>query len=359
MEREILSCLVLSGLKGIGSRTFKALVDEFGSGEMVLSTDKERVAKFGKTVVDVISSVKEEDFEKAYREMEKAQKLNIRIIPYTSGEYPRLLKSIPDPPPVLYVKGNSLPDENLLSVVGTRKPSNYGRYVVENLLRPAIKEGICVVSGMATGIDYLSHSVALEEGGVTVAVLGSGVDVVYPPESRKLYDRIQENGCVISELPIGTKPSKYTFPSRNRIIAALSYVTFIVEAPDKSGSLITAQFAHQYSRLVLTVPGNINMPTLSGNNSLIRQGIAVPITSLEDLYTELPFLRNRENSSPYLEGKKLSELEVELLNFLVVPKHTDEILERFNFDSRVDEALIGLVLKGMVQEEGGYYYRAG
>lgn len=356
MEREVLATLVLSGIKGLGSKTFKSLVDICGSAESVLNGDIEKI-KHIKRVEDLLFSVKKEDFDRALMEIEKADKIGVRIVPYSSDDYPTTLKTIPDPPPALYVKGRVFPKDKMLAVVGTRKPSTYGRYVVEKIVKPLVGEGVCVVSGMASGIDAISHDTALKEGGLTVAVLGSGVDVVYPPENRKLYERIQESGCVMSELPLGTTPSKYTFPNRNRIIAGISHATFVVEAPQESGSLITAKFAYNYSRPVFTVPGNINMPTVSGNNSLIKEKLAIPITSLEELRDKLPFLmKNVENPT---HQPQLSDLHKSILDFLTHPRHMDEILESFNFDPRIDDALFTLLSNGFIREEGGYYYRTG
>lgn len=359
MDKELISSIVLSRLKGIGSRTFKRLVDYFGSAQKVLngqiSKDIEEVC--GTSILRILDSIKREDFEKAVIEVEIAQKMNVNLIYYTSEEYPFLLRNIPDPPAILYIKGRYPNNTNLLSVVGTRKPSSYGKYIVEKIVRPIAKSDISIVSGFATGIDALSHKVAIEEGRYTLAVLGNGIDVIYPPENKKLYQEIQENGCIISEFPFGTQPSKYTFPLRNRVIAGLSYATLVVEAPEKSGSLITARLAFDYSRIVFTVPASINLPSAAGNNKLIKENIALPVTSQEDIFSNLPFLKNQNRQTkPFIQ---LSEKEEKILEFLNQPRYLDDILEMFSFDPDIDTILFRLTTHNLIREEGNFYYRIG
>lgn len=359
MYGEVAACIVLSRQKGVGHRTFKSLVDRFRSAAEVLRPENLEVVReeFGQTVYTALKNVSEEEFLSVERELKMLEKTDIKVITYTHPDYPLNLRHIPDPPAVLYARGNLPAGLRCVSVVGTRKPSSYGRYVVENLVRPLAKNGVCIVSGLAAGIDAMAHQVAVEEGAFTVAVLGSGVDVVYPPENRKLYDKVVEHGCVISELPPGTKPSKYTFPARNRIVAGLSFAVFVVEAPEKSGSLITANLAFEYSRVVMTVPANINLPSAAGNNRLIRDSIAVPVVSFEDIVSNLPFLV--ENDIKPHPDRCFSEMERQLLDYLVSPKHIDEINERFGFNPELDSVLFNLEMEGFIKGENGFYYRIG
>lgn len=359
MYDETLVSLVISTQKGIGCRTFKGLIDRFTSARAVLEPSNLETIKreFGETVYNIIKNIPKMDFIRWEDEIKKTKRKGISIIPYSSNEYPYSLKQIPDPPAVLYVKGCLPTNLKCISVVGTRRPSGYGRYVVENIVRPLAKKGVCIVSGFATGIDTMAHKVAIEEGGFTVAVFGNGVDVIYPPENRKMYEMIQERGCVISEFPPGTKPSKYTFPTRNRIIAGLSYATFVVEAPEKSGSLITANLAFEYSRIVLTVPANINVISAAGNNRLIKDNIAVPVVSFEDVASNVPFLV--EDATSTTHNRDFSEKERAILNFLISARHIDEIKEYFSFDGELDAILFNLMLEGIVKEENNYYYRTG
>ncbi|WP_028950777.1 DNA-processing protein DprA [Sulfurihydrogenibium subterraneum] len=352
---EILAYLELYFIKGLGAVSIKRLIEHYSDASNVLNADfNDLKENFGENIAKLITN---RDFtlkEMALKELEKAEKLGVKIIPISSSEYPFLLKNIPDPPSVIYVKGNFPIPENTLAVVGSRKHSNYGVYIVNSIVRELAKSCVNIVSGMALGIDTLAHKVALEEGSFTTAVLGSGIDVIYPFENKKLYEMILEKGCIISEFPFGTKPSSYTFPQRNRIIAGLSYGVFIVEAPDKSGSLITANYANDYGRLVFTAPANINLSTAKGNNTLIKEG-AVAITDFEDLKEFLPFL-NPSISVDYLSD--LKEEEKEVLMFLDAKKYYDEILERFSEKyPDIDAILFNLQLKNLIQSDSMFYYR--
>lgn len=352
---EILACLELYFIKGLGNVSIKKLIEHYSNATNVLNADfNDLKENFGENIAKLITN---RDFtlkEKALKEYEKAEKLGVKIVPLSYQDYPFLLKNIPDPPPVIYIKGIFPIPENTVAVVGSRKHSSYGVYVVNSIVRELAKSGVNIVSGMALGIDTIAHKVALEEGSFTTAVLGSGIDVVYPFENRKLYDKITENGCVISEFPIGTKPSSYTFPQRNRSIAGLSYGVFIIEAPDKSGSLITANYGNEYGRLVFTVPANINLSTAKGNNSLIKEG-AIAITEFEDLKEFLPFLKSSVNID-YLSD--LTEQEKEVLMFLDSKKYYDEILEKFsNKYPDIDSILFNLQLKNLIQSDSMFYYR--
>lgn len=359
MNHEVVACIVLSRQKGIGYRTFKGLVDKFGSAADVLKPENLEIVReeFGQTVYNILKNISDQEFAAVDKEIRKLEKTDIKVVPYTHPEYPLNLKQIPDPPAVLYIRGKIPTNLKYVSVVGTRKPSSYGRYVVENLVRPLAKNGVCIVSGLATGIDAIAHQIAIEEDSFTVAVLGSGVDVVYPPENKRLYEKIVEHGCVISELPPGTKPSKYTFPARNRIIAGLSFATFVVEAPEKSGSLITANLAFEYSRVVITVPANINLPSAAGNNILIKENIALPVVSFEDIISNLPFIT--ESTVKSQNNRQFSDKEKQVLDYLNSPKHIDQIKEYFGFDPEVDSILFSLEIEGLIRGENGLYYRIG
>lgn len=359
MYDETIACIVLSRQRGVGHKTFKNLVDRFRSATDVLKPENLEVVKeeFGQQIYATLKNIPEEEFTTVENELKMLEMSDIKVVAYTHPDYPINLRQIPDPPAVLYAKGNLPTGLKYVSVVGTRKPSSYGRYLVENLVRPLAKNGVGIVSGLATGIDAMAHQVAVEEGAFTLAVLGNGVDVVYPPENRRLYDKIVEHGCVISELPPGTKPSKYTFPARNRIIAGLSFATFVVEAPEKSGSLITANLAFEYSRIVMTAPANLNLPSATGNNKLIRDNIAIPVTSFEDIVSNLPFLW--ENSVKTNHNRHLSDRERQLLDYLTSPKHMDEIKEKFEFNPEVEFMLFNLEMEGLIREENGFYYKIG
>lgn len=354
---EILSSLEISFIKGIGNITFKNLILKFKTSENILNTDFNQLKEnFGENVANLIVNRDKSLRERALKEYEKALKYNIRIISFSSENYPKLLKEIPDPPIVLYVKGNLSNSDNSLSVVGTRKYSNYGLYVANSIVKELANNGVAIVSGLASGIDTLAHRITLKENGYTIAVLGNGIDIVYPYENKKLYEEISEKGCIISEFPFGTKPSQYTFPNRNRIIAGLTYGTFVVEAPAKSGSLITANYANDYGRLVFTVPANINLSTATGNNLLIKDG-AIPITNFEDFKDHLPFLNfKKENFEEVLD---LTEEEKFILQIIGSDKvYIDKIIESVDGKFDVFTVLNEMVIKGILSEEFGFYYRS-
>ncbi|MGC9125541.1 MAG: DNA-processing protein DprA, partial [Caldisericaceae bacterium] len=219
----------------------------------------------------------------ARKEIASALNLGVEIIPYDDDGFPSQLRDIKESPLVIYIKGSlEKTDSFSVSIVGSRKCTEYGKAVARELSKKLAQLGIAVVSGLAYGIDSEAHKGALSVNGRTVAVLGSGVDVVYPRENRFLYDEIVEKGAVISEFPLGTKALKFNFPFRNRIISGLSLATIVVEAQEKSGSLITANYALEQSREVFAVPGNITSSCSKGTNLLIRDG-AIPLLSYEDV----------------------------------------------------------------------------
>lgn len=214
-------------------------------------------------------------------------KMGVQVITLSDANYPGLLMEIPGAPPVLYLKGNPaclMPDK--VSIVGTRKASDYGRETARKIARDLADVGLAIVSGMALGIDGAAHRGALEAGGMTIAVLGSGVDVVYPEEHQQLYEEICKSGLLISELPPGTPPLREHFPSRNRIISGLSMVTLVVEAPLNSGSLITANYALEQGRMVFAVPGNVNSYSFRGCHKLIKDGAKLT-EDADDIIAEL------------------------------------------------------------------------
>ena len=216
------------------------------------------------------------------------------------------------------------------------------------------KNGVIIISGLASGIDTLAHRITLKENGYTIAVLGNCIDIVYPYENKKLYEEISEKGCIISEFPLRTKPSQYTFPNRSRIIAGLTYGTFVIEAPEKSGSLTTANYANDYGRLVFTVPSNINLSSATGNNLLIKDG-AIPITNFEDFKDHLPFLNfKKENFEEVLD---LTEEEKFILQIIGSDKvYIDKIIE--SVDGKFDVFTVSneMVIEGILSEEFGFYY---
>ena len=249
-------------------------------------------------------------------------------------------------------------DEWAVAVVGTRKVTAYGRQVTEEVASALARNGVTIVSGLARGVDSIAHQAALNAGGRTLAVLGNGVDRVYPPENRKLATQIMEHGALVSDYALGTPPDGVNFPPRNRIISGLSMATIVVEAGDTSGALITASFAVEQGRDVFAVPGNINAPQSRGTNRLIRDG-AQPLLNPQDVLealnltmaTEYQAVRVALPSDP-VESKLYQLLSHE-------PKHVDEIRAQANMPiETVSATLVMMELKGMVRQVGGMSYVA-
>jgi DNA processing protein len=222
------------------------------------------------------------------REMERLQATDIRVTTLGEVDYPEALRWIPEPPPVLYIWGTLQHADSLaVAVVGSRKPSPYGQVAAQRLSAELAQCGFTVVSGLARGVDSLAHREAMQAGGRTIAVLGSGINVVYPPEHRRLYEAIREQGAVVSEFPFDTKPDRWNFPRRNRIISGLTLGTLVIEASDQSGSLHTARHALEQGREVFAVPGRIDAPSSRGTNNLIKRGAKL-VEGLDDILEEFP-----------------------------------------------------------------------
>lgn len=267
--------LWLAHLNGISSDSKKhALLQHFGSPENVYSAASDEYAAIPDLGESALEALADKSLERYREAIDTCTKLGIQIVTWQNREYPARLKNIYDPPLVLYYKG-TMPDFDALPVigiVGTRKPSAYGLTVARRLGAEISQCGGLVVSGLALGVDGAAMSGALVAGFGTVGVLGCGVDVVYPRSNRSLFDSVEKYGCILSEFLPGTEPMKWNFPKRNRIISGLSCGIVVVEAPEKSGSLITARLALNQGRDVYAVPGNIDMPGFTGSNRLLREG---------------------------------------------------------------------------------------
>jgi DNA processing protein len=287
-DKDALYWVGLGRIDGLGARGALGLVKRFASPASVYRaslTDLEACG-LASRVARLIHA--QEGLAAAERELEGAKKLECQVVTLSSEAYPPLLKQISDPPLVLYIRGESaVLSGHAIAMVGSRRPSAYGSSVAHRLAGDLAQRGLVVVSGMARGIDSASHRGALEAGGKTVAVLGSGVDVIYPRENKRLSETIVENGAMISEFPLGTHPAPENFPIRNRVISGLSLGTVIVEAAEYSGSLITARLALEQNREVFAVPGNITSAQSFGPNLLIKQGAKL-VDQWLDVVEEFP-----------------------------------------------------------------------
>lgn len=298
-------------------------------------------------------------------EMERLTAAGVRAVSWKDAEYPRLLKEVSDPPPVLFVKGSLLPeDERAVTVVGTRRTTAYGRDACQHLVRGLAKAGCTIVSGLARGIDAVAHHAALDAGGRTIAVLGSGVDVIYPPEHAALAEQVVEHGALISELPLGSRPEAKNFPRRNRILSGLSQACLVVEAPDDSGALITVGHALEQGRDVFAVPGSIFSPASHGTNRLIQDG-AKPILNSDDVLRELnlfswsgsTLVAAPPRQAP-MQAPLLEDVESRLLRAIgYEPVHIDEVVRQTSLPvTTVSSTLALLELKGLVKPAGGMHY---
>ena len=271
---------------GFGPRTKAQLLEHFRDPEAVYYADEEALGQLGLSS-DVRAALLDKNLDSSEKILEDCQKKRLNILTLQDAAYPSRLKNIPDPPLVLYYKGQ-LPDFDgvpVIGVVGTRKASAYGLTVAKRMGYQIGKCGGLVVSGMAYGIDGLAMSGALTAGAKTVGVLGCGADIVYPQSNRSLFRDVEAYGCILSEFAPGQPAAKWTFPMRNRIISGLSCGVLVVEAPEKSGALITARLALEQGRDVFAVPGNIDMPTCAGSNELLRDG-AIMVSSGWDVLSE-------------------------------------------------------------------------
>lgn len=297
-----------------------------------------------------------------YKVLEKLHKLNCSIITIEDTRYPKLLKQIFDPPLAIFVRGKlPVPEQVSLAVVGSRLPTPYGLAAAEKLSKDLAETGICIISGMARGIDSAAHRGALKSEGYTCAVLGCGPDIVYPRENKRLMEEIIEKGAVISEFPPGMEPAPWQFPARNRIISGISRGVVVVEAATRSGALITADFALEQGREVFALPGNINSSKSVGTNMLIRQGAHL-VTEASQIIEELGL--GQIYVSKITPGIKSLELDSnELIVWTILchaPMGIDDISGKTDLTTRqIAAALTTLELKGKIRVmTGGLYVRA-
>lgn len=356
--------LELLSVPGVGPVRYRALVERFGSPEEVLRAPVASLAEvpgMDRSTAEAVRSSRDEGF--VEHQLRAVERTGAKVISLWDPEYPPLLKEVPDPPPLLFVLGDpsSLSLQGV-AVVGTRSMTPYGRSVAEELVGGLVARGFAIFSGMARGIDGVAHRAALEGGGTTVAVLGCGVDVVYPPEHRKLRDMIVRGGAVVSEFPMGTKPEAQNFPRRNRIISGLSLGTLVVEAGEESGALITAAFALEQNREVFAIPGSVRAPKSRGTNRLIQRGAAKLVMEVEDIVQELPAPKGEVPLRPPPSAEpELSPSEREVMERLSYePKHIDVLSAEVGRPTpEVLAVLLSLELKGLVRQlPGAQFVRA-
>lgn len=294
------------------------------------------------------------------RELDRIAETGAHVVTVLDDDYPRILREIPGPPPVVYFRG-SLPaqDEPTVAMVGTRRSTSYGREATIRIAGDLAAAGVTIVSGLARGIDGFAHQAALEAGGRTIAVMASGVDIIYPPEHRQLANRIVESGALLSDYPPGTKPDAPNFPARNRIISGLSLATIVVEAPARSGALITVGFAADQGRDVYAVPGSILSNASEGTNKLLRQG-ATPLTCAADLLDDLKLSPARPMDEPAQTAFPMTDDERAIYALVTSePQHIDELAYSAGVTISQASALMTMLeLKGLVSNAGAQHFMA-
>ena len=347
----------LNLVKGIGSVRFSSLLDYFGDAETAWNASPADLRDTGLPAKIIETFLGKRSDTVLDQLWEKIVNQNITVLTWDDETYPRRLKEINQPPPVIYVRGSlKIEDEWSIAVVGTRRVSPYGRQAAEEIASGLARNGLTVVSGLARGIDAIAHQTALKSGGRTIAVLGCGVDRIYPPEHRRLAAQMIEQGAVISDYPLGTPPEGVNFPPRNRIISGLSMAVAIIEAGERSGALITASFAADQGRDVFALPGSIFSPQSAGTNRLIDAG-AFPLLSIQSILDvlNLALVHEKQTASRVLPA---NETEASLLAVLSHdPQHVDEIRNRSDLPiQKVTASLTLMELKGLVRQVGGMKY---
>ena len=359
MKKHQLYWIGFNLVKGIGTVRFRALLDFFGDAEAAWKATPQELRGSGlneKLIENFINLRSNVSLDLVW---ERISRQGISVLTWEDEGYPERLREIPQSPPVLYVKGALVPEDDWsIAVVGTRRITAYGRQVTEKIAVRMAQAGVTVVSGLARGIDGVAHKATLDAGGRTIAVLGSGLDQIYPPEHRKLALKIIERGALVSDYPPGTKPEASNFPPRNRIISGISLGTVIVEAGKRSGALITADFAVEQGKDVFAVPGNIFSSQSQGTNRLIQDGARVLINPREILEA-LDLTRiNELNEARIILPTDPTEAEL----FKVLshePMHVDEIQNLTELTIETVTATLAMMeLKGMVRQIGGMRYAA-
>lgn len=349
--------VAFSRVGGIGAVRLRALLDAFGDLETAWRAPASELSRAGLGPQTLASLLEARSHLDPEAELARVEQAGCQVLTWEDESYPARLREITQPPPVLYMWGEILPQDRwAAAVVGTRRPTSYGQAAAREIAGALAASGLTVVSGLARGIDSLAHLAALDAGGRTLAVLGSGIDQLYPPEHRLLAERIAASGAVLTDYALGTKPEAGNFPPRNRIISGLALAVILVEAGEGSGALITADFAADQGREVFAVPGSIYSRASRGTNALIRTGANV-LTSPDDVLEalNLDVVVRQEAMSEALpeddgERKVLGALTFE-------PTHVDEVQTRCGLPAaQVAASLAMLELKGRVRQVGGMQY---
>lgn len=351
--------IALRSIRGVGNVTYRELLARFATPHAALQAAETALVEAGVHPV-VAQAIRTFDQWKVVDlEVQKLLQKGVRLVTRNDDEYPVNLTHLHDPPPFLYVRGTLLSEDRIaIAIVGSRAASAYGRMMAQTLTRGLAERGVTVVSGLARGIDAEAHRTTLTAGGRTIAVLGSGVDVIYPSEHRGLAEEVTKSGAVVSEFSLGSKPEAIHFPYRNRVISGLTLGTVVVEATEKSGSLITARCAVEQNREVFAVPGNVTTGRNRGPHRLIKEGAKL-VEDVDDILNEIaPTLVTTPLPLPSSPPITLVPDEERLLGVLEAePIHVDAVIAKSGLSAaRVLEMLLGLELKGVATQLPGTHF---
>lgn len=349
--------IAFNKVAGIGAVRMAALLALCGSAEAAWRASIQELKAAGldkRTLENLLQARRDFNVGAVFEQIFKA---GVQVLTLNDEDYPVNLRQIDTPPPLIYVRGTLQPNDSwAIGIVGTRRASPYGREVAHTLSRDLATNGITIVSGLALGIDTVAHKSSLATEGRTIAVLGSGVDQVYPPQNRGLAQAIIENGALISEYPLGTRPDASNFPPRNRVISGLSRGVVIVEAGERSGALITARFAADQGRDVFAVPGSILHPGSVGCNTLIQQG-AIPLLTVNDILNQLNLEQVRSQQAARAVIPADPQEAGLLAHINQEPLHLDDLVRQSSLSApQVAGLLTVMELKGLVRQVGSLSY---
>lgn len=367
MEDEKTYQVALNLLPGIGDINCKNLISYCGSAEAVFKCNKSKLSKIPGIGEKTASSIFSKSIlSEAEKELKEAQKQNIQILFFTDKNYPSRLKQVYDAPPLLYFKGKcNLNNLKIISIVGTRQATEYGKIVVEEIVADLKKHNALITSGLAYGIDIFAHRNALKHNLPTVGVMASGMDTIYPSLHREIAFQMQDNGGLLTEFRLGSKPDAHNFPARNRIIAGMSDATIVVEAASKGGALITADIAHSYNKEVFAVPGNIYNKSSQGCNQLIQSLKANMLLNIKDLefvlgwddetsHKKISLYSRYETAELSVEEKKI--VDILLQNNKELPLDVISWKSQINI-SQIASLLLNLEFRGIIKPMPGKKFK--
>jgi DNA processing protein len=361
-----LSWLALHLTPGLGARLMGRLLRQFGSPEDVFRASLSELEACHLPAAAAQAVASHAAFRQAEKELAEVRRIGCRLLHWQETEYPQRLLEIYDPPPLVYVRGDlAVLGRHIISIVGTRRPTPYGNQITERMARDLAERGLVIASGLARGIDSSAHRGACAAArGMTIGVLGCGIDVIYPKENRKLFAEVEKRGAILSEFPLGTHPAPENFPVRNRIVAGMALGVIVVQGAQYSGSLITSRLAMEFGREVYGVPGNVTEPASFAPNQLIKQGAKL-VAGWEDVVEELPTEIRAElfpveatsaGERASLFEQALSPAEKKLYALLRVEQavHVDELVEGTGLSSSETlAALCEMEMRGIIRQMPG------